>query len=357
MTHPNTRLDAAQKTLPPKSAQLISNPVHITYLTGFITLLPEEREAVLLYSNTAAILIHGHFSIIPTDNTIPTKTAFIRTQLGAAVARWMQDNAATSLFFDPLDLRFHEWQQLSQELDPTHQLKPGSENPIVALAMQKDAQEIKTIKKSCAITHKVYETALSSLKAGVTEQTIAQLIRDTYRKAGVETLAFPSIIAFGAHSANPHHQPTKKPLESEMPVLIDIGGVHQGYCSDMTRTTWFGTQPTPEFLEAQQAVRTAYDKALAKAQEHHKKTTTAAMVDEAARGYLKSIELGKHFLHTTGHGIGRQVHEQPSISSINTTQLQKNMVITIEPGVYFENVLGYRHENTVLLEKTGAVAL
>ena len=137
----------------------------------------------------------------------------------------------------------------------------------------------------------------------------------------------------------------------------------------MTRTIWFGKQPSQEFISVEAAVKTAYQKAVAVCQEFVDTVetmagsnsttaqTTVADVDKAARASLDTAGYGKNFIHTTGHGLGIEIHEQPSVYRTNPTPLKLHMAITIEPGVYLPEKFGYRHENTVLLQAKKVVEL
>jgi Xaa-Pro dipeptidase len=230
--------------------------------------------------------------------------------------------------------------------------------------MIKDSEECSAIATACALTSQVVTQVLGSLTAGQTELAVAQKIESMLLAHGATPLAFPTIVAFGKNTALPHHQPTTATLAPEMPVLIDAGGSYSGYAADMTRTVWFGDHPTQEFLAIQHAVESAYTAALtvlktttASKQSVVARRLTAQDIDQAARTVIESSGYGTEFIHTTGHGIGLEIHEQPSLSSQNKTVIAPGMTITIEPGIYLREKFGFRYENSVLITENGCEEL
>jgi Xaa-Pro aminopeptidase len=172
------------------------------------------------------------------------------------------------------------------------------------------------------------------------------------RRFGAERTAFDTIVAFGARSALPHARPSDARLENGQLVLVDMGAMRDGYASDMTRMAHLGTVPRKVretyrvLLEAQQAAIAVV-----------KPSVTGARVDRAARQVLKAAGLDKAFIHSTGHGLGLEIHEDPRIGKASKVKLQKGMAITIEPGVYLEGWGGIRIEDTVVVTAGGCEVL
>src|SRR6185369_4782244 len=135
------------------------------------------------------------------------------------------------------------------------------------------------------------------------------------RQLGAEGPAFPTIVAFGAHATLPHHQPGATKLTSETSVLIDCGASVEGYNSDITRTVWFGKKTTPDYLKVKDIVDRAYQIGIECLQQRdlQNKTLTAKDIDVAVRGFISDAGYGNEYIHTTGHGIGLEVHEPPSV--------------------------------------------
>ncbi len=213
----------------------------------------------------------------------------------------------------------------------------------------KSEKEISLIRKACSITERAYKKALACLKEGVTELEIKKVIVDFYKSHGADGESFDTIVAFGKNSAVPHHKTGKTKLKQNSCVLIDTGCVYKGYCSDLTRTLFFGT-PTEKFKTAYFAVLEAHETA--------KEKITAGTLTKDADGYaravLKNYELDSRFTHSLGHGVGLEIHEEPFLSKKSNGVLRENTVFTIEPGVYFNKKFGIRIEDTVYISK-GAV--
>ncbi len=218
----------------------------------------------------------------------------------------------------------------------------------------KTKDEIKLIKKACEISSKSFEIFKKQLKAGMTEIEAANLLEGITAKLGGKGFSFDTIMAFGKNTANPHHINSNLKLKKEMPVLIDFGCRYKGYCSDMTRTFWFGKKPSAEFKHYFDAVFEAYtiaSKAL-------KAGKSAKEMDSLARNYFEdNFEASKYFIHSLGHNLGLEIHERPILSQRSEEILKENALTTIEPGLYFKNKFGIRYEDTFLITKTGSIKL
>ena len=218
----------------------------------------------------------------------------------------------------------------------------------------KTKEEIKIIKQACQISSKSFEIFKKKLKPGITELQAAKLLEGIMAELGGQGISFPTVVAFGKNTANPHHAKGDTKLKKEMPVLVDFGCKYKGYCSDMTRTFWFGKKPTQEFKHYFEAVFETYTVA-------HKTLKAgkgAKEMDTLARNYLEdNFDAAKYFLHSLGHSLGREIHERPFLSQRGEGLLKENSLMTIEPGLYFENKFGIRYEDTFLITKTGSINL
>ncbi len=212
----------------------------------------------------------------------------------------------------------------------------------------KDKDEIKYISKSCLIIENALNKAKSHIKEGVTESYIREIIVKECIKEGASGESFETIVAFNKNSAIPHHETGESALTRDSVVLIDAGCVYNGYCSDITRTYFFG-EPTKEFIDRYNAVLKANLLAIEKI----KIGDLESEADLVAREYLQSQNLSEYFTHSLGHGVGLEIHENIRLSKKSKNKLKLNNVFTIEPGVYFENEYGIRIEDTVLLTKRG----
>ena len=218
----------------------------------------------------------------------------------------------------------------------------------------KTKAEIENIKRACQISAKSFEIFKKQLKPGMTEIQAAKLLEDIMAKQGGQGLSFDTIVAYGKNTANPHHINSNLKLKKEMPVLVDFGCRYKGYCSDITRTFWFGKKPTQEFKHYFEAVFEAYTVA-----NHALKPGKGAKeLDTLARNYFEdNFEASKYFIHSLGHNLGLQIHERPILSQKSEDTLKENALTTIEPGLYFKNKFGIRYEDTFLITKTGSINL
>lgn len=211
----------------------------------------------------------------------------------------------------------------------------------------KNADELASIQKACEIAEDAFNELLGQIKEGMTETQVAAQLEYNMRKRGAESIAFETIVAFGAHASVPHHETGNTKLCFGDEILMDFGCKINGYCSDITRTILFGDDNKHEaFKKAYGCVLTAHN--LVK--ENLKSGMTAGEADAIAREYLKANGYGELFTHSLGHGIGLNVHEFPYLRPKATDILTDGMVFSNEPGVYVEGEYGIRIEDTITLE-------
>ncbi len=219
------------------------------------------------------------------------------------------------------------------------------------LRMVKDAGELESIRASVIANSEALELALRELKPGMSETDLAAEIDYRNRRLGAERPAFDTIVASGERSALPHAHPGDTLIGAGI-LLIDMGAFRHGYASDMTRMVHVGKAPG-KYKQAYAAVLEAQLAAIAAV----KAGVKASKVDKAARDVLKKHGLEKEFVHSTGHGLGLEIHERPRIGRKDSTVLTEGMAITIEPGVYLEGWGGIRIEDTIVVTATGCEVL
>ena len=220
---------------------------------------------------------------------------------------------------------------------------------IEALRAVKDAGEIAIVREAARRLSGVARDLPRLVRRGATERDVARAIDLALDRAGFERPAFDTIVASGPNSAHPHATPGTRVLADGDLVVLDFGGVLDGYCVDLTRMAAIGAVPA-RALELVDAVRAAEDAAIAAVAPG----MSGAAIDEAARAVLDERGLGEGFLHGTGHGLGLEVHELPRISRFaGAAPLAAGMICTIEPGVYIEGLGGARLEDDVLVTDTG----
>lgn len=338
----------------PSAAYLLSSIGDIRYFSGFEFLVPAEREALLLVTKKSAMLLHASFSPVDVPDKITRIPGCYPTRLKTQVQKLITGEKIASLAIDKETLYVSELEQL-QELKEL-ELVSLDRDVIWQLRINKSAEEISHMRQAGKITSAAIAKVIQGLEAGMTELDVEGLLEAEMQALGSGQPAFPTIVAFGNNTAKPHHQPSNQPLKDNMPVLIDAGATYQGYCADMTRSFWFGSQPHDTYIRLEKVVAEAYQAALSKLNSR-KKELEAQHIDEAARGVISKYGYAQQFIHTTGHGLGLDIHEQPSLSWANNSLLKKNMTVTVEPGIYLEGLFGYRYENTVLLGKNKAEEL
>lgn len=220
---------------------------------------------------------------------------------------------------------------------------------VEAQRLIKDADEIQRMERSCALNHALMAHVPSLLTAGSTEKAISWAIEQFFREHGASELAFTNIVAFGPNAALPHAIAGDDILHENTPVLVDVGARLDDYCSDQTRTFWFGPQPTANFTRTMDLVRAAQDAAIAAMRPH----MPLKQVYATARKVFEDAGEAHAFTHGLGHGVGLEVHEAPSLSPRADSVLRPGMVVTVEPGLYYPEWGGIRWEYMVLIEDDG----
>lgn len=223
---------------------------------------------------------------------------------------------------------------------------------VETLRMVKSAAELKWLRQAQRLNEQTLKMALERLRPGVSELEVAWRIQCLAHDLGADGLSFPAIVAFGAHTSRPHHEPTVKKLKRGDMILLDMGVTYKGYASDLTRT-FFTKTPTSEQGDVYQTVLTAHQSAVLAIKPGAKTDD----VDRAARLFISDSGYKHKFGHATGHGIGLDVHELPRVAKGDQTILQKNMVVTVEPGIYLPKKFGVRIEDMLEVTTAGSSSL
>lgn len=238
-----------------------------------------------------------------------------------------------------------------QTLLPSSELVDASE-AISATRSIKDDREISRIREACRISSMVADRIPSLLHEGVTEMEVRNQIDIMMRDGGGHDNAFHTIVAFGEGAAEPHHDPSQRALRKGDVALFDFGCRFEGYCSDLTRTVFFG-QPDPRLAKAYATVSKAKQEGMSLIRAGAK----ASDVDAQARKVIDDSEFKGLFTHSFGHEIGMSVHEGGSLSSRSALILRAGMVVSSEPGIYIDGLGGIRIEDTVLVLEDGCEPL
>ncbi len=223
---------------------------------------------------------------------------------------------------------------------------------VAAARRIKDRREIDAIRDACRIASRVADDIPDFVSAGMTESEAGAEIAYRMQRAGASSVSFETIAAFGPASAEPHYSPQDRKLEEGMPALFDFGCKVRRYCSDITRT-FFAGRVDDNFRRMYEVVAEAQCRAIAAVRPGVKGTE----VDAAARDYIDSTEFQGRFIHSTGHGLGLNVHDGGRFAPHVDLDVEEGMVMTVEPGVYLPGVGGVRIEDDVVVTRTGCELL
>jgi Xaa-Pro aminopeptidase len=336
---PETRLDAL----------LVTHLPNIRYLCGFTG-----SAAVLEVGERKNLFFtDGRYAEQSREEVQGATIKILKGKSGlAAAAEWLgRLRGIRRVGIDPLHLTIAERKVLATALSRGSKLVEAP--PIVErLRMTKDSVEIAKIRAACHLGVELFEHTLKAIRPGVQESEVAGALEFAARKAGVDQMAFPTIVAGGARSALPHGRASGARVPQAGFVVCDFGVILAGYCSDMTRTVHVG-RPQSDARRVYEAVQNAQQAAL----EAVKPGATVGEVDQAARKLLQDRQLAGFFSHSTGHGLGLEIHESPRVAAGQGEPLRPGMVITIEPGVYLPGRYGVRIEDTVVVTEMGCEVL
>jgi Xaa-Pro aminopeptidase len=332
-------------------ALLISHLPNIHYLCGFTgsagLLLVEEAGSVFFtdvrYDTQAHEEVKGAKVVIP------------RKSLLAGFGEWLgkppKRRRDWTIGIEAEHFTVAEKKRLSQVLPSGARLKDAP--PVVERSrMVKDTDELNRIRAAVALGAKLFDRAVQVLRPGVKETEIAGEMEYAARRGGVQEMSFPTIIASGTRSALPHGRASEQAIAAGAFVVCDFGVILGGYCSDQTRTVWVGSVPD-EARRVYEAVRESQQAAINAV----RPGIAVSEIDAAARKVLRKAGLGRYFTHSTGHGVGLEIHEAPRVAAGQSEILQPGMVITIEPGVYFPGKWGVRIEDMVAVTAGGCEVL
>jgi Xaa-Pro aminopeptidase len=331
------RVLQAQLTARGLSGVLSTNPADWYYLTGFTG----EAGALLISRSGSALVTDGRFTVQAKEETSGIRVVKQEASLMVSVGKRLRGRVNGKTGFDAGQITVEQFRTLRRAAGSRVRLTAvGGE--IASLRQQKEPGEIAQMRKAAVLAGDVVTAAFKMLKPGVREIEIAAEIEYQMRTRGASGPAFETIVAFGARSAHPHARPTEKRLAKNELVVLDLGVILAHYCSDITRTVFVGRAPA-RIRRFYRAVQEAQAAAIAAAQAG----VTCGEVDAAARGVLTRYRLGRYFVHSTGHGLGLEVHENPRVARGQKHVLAPGNVITIEPGVYVPGLGGIRIEDDV----------
>ena len=349
--HRERRKEAAKSAAKAGAAALlVTHGPDVRYLTGFTG----STGAVGIAGGRAALFTDGRYTTQAKDEAAELRVNVEKGLAAERAVEWLASLGVATCAFDAEQTSVAEFEALKKVLPGKvrRSFFVASNGLVAKIRETKDADEIKLLKKAAALGCRLFEGVLEHMVTGATEMEVAAQLELLARRGGAEAMSFETIVASGLRSALPHGRATRAKLPKRGFVTLDFGVVLDGYCSDMTRTVHVGRASQQEWevyhsvLEAQQAAVAAV-----------RPGVTCGDVDEAARSVLRLAGLEKAFSHSTGHGVGLEIHEGPRLAAKQQQALEPGMVITIEPGAYLPGRFGVRIEDMVLVTPEGGEIL
>jgi Xaa-Pro aminopeptidase len=325
-------------------AFFVTNPIHLFYLTNY----QNEDGFILITQNKAYFMIDARSYDEALTSIKVLEVKLINKDKG--LKHYIENLEIRTLGYEAnhmtvarLDLFEKSFKNVKLE---------KTINVLENFRIIKDEYEILQIKKACSVSKEVFEIIEKDITRFKTELDIAEFFLSEVKSRGASSISFPTIVANGEGSSVPHYSTANKSIDVSKLTLIDFGCVYNGYCSDCTRIL-LPVEKSIELMEAYNHVKYAKNMAI----EMIKPGVNASFLDKAVRDYLSDKNLNKYFTHSLGHGVGIEVHDGLVISSQYDFELKENMIITIEPGLYFKNEFGIRLEDTVRVNRDGSEIL
>ena len=330
---------------------LVTHLPDVRYLCAFTG----SNAALAVTAKRAAMFTDGRYTSQAKEETKGAPVVIAKKSVLREACVWLEKSGAATAHFDPEQTTFAALNMMRDAVNKGKRrgfFQPLKNAIVPELRTVKDADELLLMEEAALLGCNLFTLILSHIQAGVAESEIAADLEFFARSMGAEAMSFGTIVASGKRSSFPHGRATTAKLPGRGFVTLDFGVILNGYCSDMTRTVHMGKPGNPEQF-AYEAVLEAQEAAVAAV----KPGATCGEVDEAARSVLRKAKLDRYFTHSTGHGVGIEIHEPPRVGAEQKQVLAPGMVITIEPGVYIEGKFGIRIEDMIAVTASGGKIL
>lgn len=331
---------------------LVTHPPDLRYLCGFTG----SNGALAVTRRVARLFTDGRYTAQAADEVKVAQVEIVSGAPALAALEWLAaQSGVEAAGFDPARTSVADltrWKVALPNRLRRSFLVPLAAPLVEALRMVKDEEELALMSKAALVGCELFEHMLGFIRPGLREIDVAAELEYRARQLGAEGMSFETIVASGARSSLPHGRATAAVLPRKGFVTLDFGIILGGYCSDMTRTVYLGRPRSRE--------RAAYEAVLEAQQagvEAVRAGASCGDVDEAARGVLRKAGLAEAFSHSTGHGVGLEIHESPRVGAGQKGRLLAGMVVTIEPGIYLAGEFGIRIEDMVAVTATGGQVL
>jgi Xaa-Pro aminopeptidase len=332
------------------AALVVTHLPNVFYLSGFTG----SNAALLLLPDSLHLFTDSRYTIQARDQALGVRVHIGRLPVSEQAGKYLQTKTGRGRItaaWESSHISLQESLGLKAAAGPRVRWKAAM-GLVESLRQVKGPAELDAMRNAAKLGSEVMTEAFSLIRPGVSELDLAAEIDYRMRRMGASGPSFDTIVASGARSALPHAQPTEKRLQKKELVVLDLGAILRHYCSDLTRTVYLGRAPA-EVKRWYKAVEQAQQAAL----DVLRAGVTAGRVDQAARRVLDRSRLGQYFVHSTGHGLGIEVHETPRIGRRQKQEICAGSVVTLEPGVYIEGVGGIRIEDDVAVHSTGIEVL
>jgi Xaa-Pro aminopeptidase len=329
---------------------LVTHLADVRYLCGFTG----SNAFLAITSNRAAMFTDGRYVAQARQETSGARVVIAAKSAREESCQWLAASGAKHCAIDPEATTVADLALFRKALPPGRRgfFQPLAEPMLKNLRLVKDEDELRLMKEAARLGVDLFHELLPHLEPGVPETAVAAMLEHNARLRGAESMSFETIVASGPRSSWPHGRATSQRLPRKGFLTLDFGVILKGYCSDMTRTVFLG-RPTRQERFTYDAVREAQQAAV----EAVKPGVSCGEVDEAARSVLRRAGLAEYFTHSTGHGVGLEIHEPPRIAADQSQSLSPGMVVTIEPGVYIAGRFGVRIEDMVAVTREGGQVL
>jgi len=326
-----------------KTAVLIITSVNRRYLTGFSSSL-----GYLLLTNKGNFLFVDGRYIEAAQKQASNATVLKLENIAEQLNKIFKEQEAQKLLIE-VENDISTFTYLKKALIVKVSASAALSERLKVLRSIKTSAEVDCIIAAQQIAERAFEEILNFIRVGVTEREIAAFLEYKIKSFGSERFAFDTIVVSGKNSSMPHGVPTDKPIEAGDFITMDYGAVYGGYLSDMTRTVAV-EYATDEMNEVYNTVLKAQEAVIKVV----KQGITCGEADKAARQVIENAGYGEFFTHSTGHGVGLEIHEIPSLSSVATQEkLKAGQIVTDEPGIYLPEKFGVRIEDMLLIGKSG----
>lgn len=337
-------------------AFLVAQPQNRSYLSGWLNDDVEGAGLLLVSQDQQILMTNPLYKEVATSDAIGWEIVVPEArEYAPALATLAQKHGWKKIGFESMALLYGEYAKYQHAGEGVYEFLPLEEDIVGTMRQVKQPGEIELLKHAIAITDETFAHLCQWIQPGMTEKEVQMEVSRKMVELGADGVAFESIVASGPNGSMPHAHPGQRQIQRGELITIDMGARYKGYCADMTRTICFGEPAEPRMREVYDAVLNA----MKTCEAGLRAGVSGRAADALARNALEMVNLHEYYVHSTGHGVGLQVHEGPNLSAraAEDVMLPVGAVVTVEPGVYIPGWSGTRVEDCVLLKEDGVEVL